>query len=176
MFKKASRGFTLIELLVVIAIIGLLAGIVLVSLGGAREEARRGKARSEIHAIRTALLRLEIDTNEWPDHQPPWEVCDVGCPGTNETWDLNTEEAGLTQDDSGSPYSGWKGPYLEAVPLDPWGNDYFLDTDYEIQTNGDPCDGAGGCIKAVAIGSFGPDGVGQNDYNADDIILELVRE
>ena len=37
---KQSKAFTLIELLVVIALIGILAGIIVVSMSGSQESAR----------------------------------------------------------------------------------------------------------------------------------------
>ena len=158
-------GFTLIELLVVIAIIGTLASIVLASLNGARNSARLVKARAEVNQLRKAIAFLEGDTNQWPGHKTIDDV-ESGASG-NEIWDLTDPSAGLMATDGNFP--NWSGPYMQVIPLDPWGNNYFFDTDYDV----DP--GAGQRWAAV-VGSFGPNGVGQNQYDSDDIYESLVAE
>ena len=170
------RGFSLIELLVVIGIIGVLATLAVVSFIYTREYAKITKAQGDLTEIHTATSMLADDCGTWPGHQ---EIEEITSSNTNEicgdgcSFGISDPEAGI--EDIDGTYDGWTGPYIENIPLDPWGNEYFFDTDYSINANNEPCNGGSGCSYAVVVGSYGPDRVGRNQYNGDDVIKIIAK-
>lgn len=66
--KRSTKGFTLIELLVVIAIIGILATIIMVSLGTARRRARDARRISDIRQVALALQLFREDNTAYPQN------------------------------------------------------------------------------------------------------------
>lgn len=71
---RGGKGFTLIELLVVVAIIGLLASIVVVALGTARQGGRDTRAVADLHQIQIAF-ELFYDSqlpNTYPNIPDAW--------------------------------------------------------------------------------------------------------
>lgn len=99
--RKNLRAFTLVELLLVVTIIGILAGAVLVNLGGQTQKAKETRARLDIQNIGSALDIFEIHTGSYPD--------------SSNGLDALRNDPGI---------EGWDGPYYQKTPNDPWGNPY----------------------------------------------------
>ena len=95
-------GFTLIELMIVVVILGLLATIVVPKILTRPEQARRVKAQADIRSIGSALALFKTDTGRFPTTSEGLEV--------------------LVRDPGIKNYN--KEGYLDAVPVDPWGNQY----------------------------------------------------
>lgn len=150
----ASAAFTLVEIMIVVALVGLLSMLALPSMVSARRRSRETRALRDLTVIASAVEMLVWDTGLWPGPSPPDQT------GNPEVWDLSVPEAGLVQ--ATAAFVGWRGPYLKKVPTDPWGKTYFLDPDYTL----------GGAVVPV-VGSFGPNGVGPNVYDADDVVVVL---
>jgi len=62
-----NKGFTLIELLVVIAIIGILAGIIVVAMGGAQGAANDAKLKATLSQMRSAAELHKISEGNYTD-------------------------------------------------------------------------------------------------------------
>lgn len=132
--RQYQEGFTLIELMVVILIIGLLATIVVQNLRSATDKAKRVKAQADIAQLKSALDRYYLDVGSYPTTDQGLNAL-IAAPSTG-----------------GDPPRDWSGPYIEKVPPDPWGNQYFY------QSDGD----------SYVLKSFGADGVeGGEGKNAD---------
>jgi len=149
-----EHGFTLVELIVVIAILSVLSVSGIIAYRGFLERAKNIQALTQLKKFQVAIDSLASDTEQWPGPNP------VGELATKEVWDLSKKDAGLV--DSNNKFDNWHGPYIDSIPLDPWGMKYFFDPDYRI-----------GGQRFVVIGSFGPNKTGRNTDDGDNVYLIL---
>ncbi|MFA5730067.1 MAG: type II secretion system protein [Candidatus Paceibacterota bacterium] len=60
---QKTKGFTLIELLVVIAIIGILSGLIIVSMSGAQNAAKDARIKSAMDQFRSTAEIYKLNNN-----------------------------------------------------------------------------------------------------------------
>lgn len=164
------RGFTLIELLIVIAIIMILAGTIVAVLGTSRDRARTTRTENDLRSLQLAIEFLVNDTALLPNGQSS-SLCVVQADGNEIV--LNAPDAGIVQNDAG--FTSWKGPYATKNLLDPWGDPYWFDPDYDC-SQGIPqgCEGQPQWVQAVV--SSGPNKSGVDVYDADNIVRVRCRD
>jgi general secretion pathway protein G len=110
MKRKSRRGFTLIELMVVIVILGLLAALVAPKFLKRGEEAKVTTTEVQMKNIEQALKLYKLHNSFYP-----------------------TTEQGLKalveKPEEDPVPKNWKGPYIEKIPKDAWGNDFIYISD-----------------------------------------------
>jgi prepilin-type N-terminal cleavage/methylation domain-containing protein len=77
MDKLIKQAFTLIELLVVIAIIGILSGLIVVSMGGVTQKANVAKAQVFSNSLRNSLMANIVGE---------WKMDDINGSAAIDTW------------------------------------------------------------------------------------------
>ena len=168
--RKKISGFTLVELLIVVAVIAILASI---AIPRYTRYINRTKAIATLASVKDALKALAIDTYTWPGGEEPFVSPRNLTPSQNgdEYADLTADDVGLFNN-NGTVFTGpdWEGPYLppqylsSGQFLDPWDTPYWLDYDYDV-----------GSEYITAVVSSGPNKSAINDYDSDNIYVEVGR-
>lgn len=179
-----NRGLTMMEVIVVLAVIGVLAATLTPMVINYVEDSKVSKVQSDVKTLAGTIMRLhrdlahaplfkdgtkttgtpEIELLRGPGNDP------VDSDDANKKWlttaadKIGEIENHLIKNAPGGnkyPTVGrfpWKGPYLEKVTEDAWGNRYLVNI-----KNANPADGT---PKVVWVISAGANGKLETDPNA----------
>ena len=106
---RIRNGFTLIEILIVVIILGILAAIIIPQFANASGDARITNVKQTLANVRN---QIEIFKAQHSDT----------APALAGMWSLMTTQSDTTEASSPAPTGTKWGPYLQAVPVNPFNN------------------------------------------------------
>ena len=101
--QKNSRAFTLVEIMVVVVILGILAATIIPQFMTTTYDAKVSAAQAHIAVLQSGVQRFFIHMDRYPTAEEGLKVL-VEAPAGEE--------------------GKWRGPYIDQLRLDPWGNAY----------------------------------------------------
>jgi len=102
--RRVNRrsAFTLIEVLLVLIILVVIGSLAIGQFGNVQQGANIDAAKSQIGLVKGQIEMFRLHTNRYPT-------------SLQELWEKPTDQ---------SVADKWRGPYLEELKEDPWGNKY----------------------------------------------------
>ena len=116
---KKRNGFTLVEILIVVVILGILAAIVIPQFSDASTEAKLSSLVSDLQTVRSQIQLYKIQHNAALPGDGTASVTDALTKYTDIAGALAGTQA---------PGTGVYGPYLQAIPKNPF-NDSIVITE-----------------------------------------------
>ena len=102
--QRRRRGFTLIELLVVISIIGVLGALIVPNVLDRLDDSKVTAAQTQVGSLMQQLKLYKLDNQRYPSAEQGLEAL-------------------VRKPTAGTIPSNWR-PYLDKMPVDPWGKPY----------------------------------------------------
>lgn len=102
--RRLKAGFSLVEMLIVIALIAIVGTLLIGRIGNLFGGAQEDVAKQFVeNALKAPLLKYRIDTGSYPSTEAGLEALLVAPSAVQ---------------------GKWRGPYIEKLPDDPWGQPY----------------------------------------------------
>ena len=102
--RRRHRGFTLIELLVVISIIGVLGALIVPNVLDRLDDSKVTAAQTQVGSLMQQLKLYKLDNQRYPSAEQGLDAL-------------------VHKPTAGTIPTNWR-PYLDKMPVDPWGKPY----------------------------------------------------
>jgi prepilin-type N-terminal cleavage/methylation domain-containing protein len=160
---RRARGFTLVEILIVVVLLGVLAAIVIPSIGSGATSARESTLAMNLNLLRRFI---PVYTSQHLEVPPGYPNCDRTAAPTEQAF---VEQAILSSTSEGQTAArgtaGYQwGPYLSDIPKNPFNKRDSILMLGDVEDFPSVADDQYGWIFKAATGEIRPGNSGTNEY------------